>query len=33
MILSNSITMTLCFALMGMKARYKGRQAKSAVRT
>ena len=33
MILSNSITMSLCFALMVMKARYKAQQAKSAVRT
>jgi len=33
MILANSITMSMCFVLMGMKARYQGRQAKSAVRT
>lgn len=32
MILSNSITMLLCFALMTMKARYKRERAKSTAR-
>jgi MtN3 and saliva related transmembrane protein len=31
MILSNSITMSLCFGLMFMKSRYKPKQVKSAV--